>query len=155
MFATSRSLRSLILRCTFSDGPCRFNLRLFVSACRRPSASPQRTRCSVLGISALPKFSANFLERDWGKPTHVVGRQAITLIDVFAVPTTRKFFDYPRCLSAMSVERLVKTTAHQKRRLTTDDLARLLAQLRRHVIEIEDEPRQRSRVVIDLDPDDR
>jgi hypothetical protein len=41
-------------------------------------APPQTTRCSVLSISALPEFSPNLPECDWGEFSDAIRRQAIT-----------------------------------------------------------------------------
>ena len=108
MFATSRLLMSGIFRRTFPDLPCRSKLRLTVPGLRGPLKPPHSTRCSFVGISALPKFGPNLFERDWGKSAYRVWGQALTLIDVLPVPATRELFDDPRRLPAMPVEGLVK-----------------------------------------------
>src|SRR4051812_7419283 len=65
-------------------------------------------RCSFVGISALPKFGSDFLERDRCEPADCVRCQTAALIDVLPVPATRELLHDPRCLPAMAVECLVE-----------------------------------------------
>src|SRR5512132_2398313 len=111
MFAKSRLLMSEMRRRTFADVPCRFRLRLDVLPFRGTSKPPHSTRCSFLGISALPKFGPDLLERDRSKLADGARRQAVALIDVLAVPSTGERFDDPGCFPAMPIEGVVELGA--------------------------------------------
>src|SRR3954454_6657117 len=79
---------------TFARGPRRFNRTVVV---RPPtfgaSTPPHSTRCSPVGISALPQFGNNFPERNRRKVFHDIGGETLTLVDVFAVPSAGECLD--------------------------------------------------------------
>src|ERR1700737_1162100 len=111
MFAKSSLLMSAIRSRTFADVPCR--LRLEALPAFGPFAPPQSTRCSLVGISALPKFGPDLLEHDRGKLANGVRRQAGGLIDVCAVPPTSERFNNPGCFPAMPIESVVELGARR------------------------------------------
>jgi hypothetical protein len=86
----------------------------------------------LIGISALPKFGPDFLERDRGKSADAILRQTVPLIDVLAVPSAGEQFDNPRCFPAVLIEGIIEVGARSivsEPSAGTDMIAELAAKI--------------------------
>src|SRR5215207_729642 len=96
---------------TFAVEPCRLSRTTCRPEALRSWTPPQSTRCSRFGISAFPQLGYYFPERNGSKPFDCLGCEALTLVNVLAVPATGEAFNNPRRLSTMPNQSLVKLGA--------------------------------------------
>jgi hypothetical protein len=104
MLVRSRLPMSAIWRRTFATGRAGSGRGWMRCPFALDPGGRTSTRCSFLGLSALPKSGPDLLGCDWGKLANGVRRQAIALIDVLAVPSAGEGFDNSRCFPAMPIQ---------------------------------------------------